>query len=106
MNFGLSLSVIKKIRSVLACHPEVQSAIIYGSRARGDFREGSDIDLTLLGGSDLGHQVLSRIIDELDELLLPYSFDLSLYKDITDTSVQDHIARVGQEFYHREQVSV
>ncbi len=50
-SFGLSESTLTKIRQVLAQHPAVQSAVIYGSRAKGNYRAGSDIDFTLHGDS-------------------------------------------------------
>ncbi len=100
MRFGLDERVIARIHEVLARHPQVEQAILYGSRAKGTYRPGSDIDLTLMG-ANLTWQDVSRIIHELDDLLLPYAFDISLYKDITDPDVLDHIRRVGVLFYQR-----
>ncbi|GIV16752.1 MAG: hypothetical protein KatS3mg022_2187 [Armatimonadota bacterium] len=99
--FGLRESVIAQICSVLARYPQVQKAILYGSRARGTYKNGSDIDLTLVGGEDLTLQVLYRIADELDDLLLPYTFDLSILSHIRDPDVLEHIQRVGVIFYKR-----
>jgi predicted nucleotidyltransferase len=79
----------------------VEKAVLYGSRAKGNYKNGSDIDLALVGGKDLTREVLYRIMDEIDELLLPYSFDLSLFHDITDPDVREHIQRVGCVFYER-----
>lgn len=102
MKFGLPDSVVERIGAVLARYPQVDQAILYGSRAKGTQRNGSDIDLTLRGGSDLDGKVLFRLIDELDELLLPYQIDLSLHADIRDPSVLEHIARVGSVFYTKQ----
>ena len=101
MKYGLKESAIEHIQSVLARHPEVKSAILYGSRSIGSFKTGSDIDLTLLGGEDLTMKTLYRIMDEIDDLLLPYTFDLSIHRDITDPDVLDHIQRVGVIFYQK-----
>ncbi len=101
MRFGLKETAIEMIQQVLARHPQVEEAILYGSRAKGNFRPGSDIDLTLRGGPELTWKVLYRIIRELDDLPLPYTFDISLLREIDDPGVLDHIQRVGVTFYRR-----
>ncbi|MBN4067435.1 nucleotidyltransferase domain-containing protein [Simkania negevensis] len=98
MLFGLTDENIKKIREVFAHYPQLKEVILYGSRAKGTFKHGSDIDLTLKGTS-LDLALLSRISDELDLLLLPYTFDLSIFKQISNQNLLDHIARVGRVFY-------
>ncbi|ADE15444.1 DNA polymerase beta domain protein region [Nitrosococcus halophilus Nc 4] len=103
MKYGLRESVIEKICAVLARHPQVEKAILYGSRARGNYKTGSDIDLTLVGGAGLTLSVLGKIMDELDDLLLPYTFDLSIFNQISDPEVIDHIRRVGVVFYERRE---
>jgi|SRR5581483_675862 predicted nucleotidyltransferase len=99
MKYGLSDRTIQSICEVLARHPQVRQAILYGSRAKGNFKRGSDIDLTLVGGADLTWRVLSIIMDELDDLLLPYTIDLSIFEMICDPDVVEHIRRVGIVFY-------
>ncbi len=101
MMFGLTESAIRKILAVFARYPQVEQAILYGSRAKGDYKTGSDIDLTLCGGDDLDLRVLYRIMDELDNLLLPYTIDLSIFAGISDPDVIAHIQRVGVVFYRR-----
>jgi len=101
MKYGLEAPTIARIQGVLASHGEVEKAILYGSRAKGNYKTGSDIDLTLLGGHALDLNVLYRIMDEIDDLLLPYTFDISLLHTITDQDVLDHIKRVGTVFYER-----
>lgn len=99
MTFGLKENVIKQIHSVFACYPQVKKAVLYGSRAKGNYTPGSDIDITLMGDNDLTLNVLYRIIHDLDDLLLPYSFDVSLFRHISDPDVVAHIQRVGVTFY-------
>lgn len=106
MNHGLSLSTVEKIRAVLARYPQVEQAILYGSRAKGNYKHGSDIDLTLRGGADLTLRVLYRILDDLDELLLPYTIDLSIWNDIGDPDVLAHIRRVGVLFYQKDALAL
>lgn len=104
LRFGLKESVIREIRAVFARYPQVDKAILYGSRAKGNYKIGSDIDLTLIGGEDLTLSVLTKIMNEIDDLLLPYTFDLSLYSHISDPDVIAHIQRVGSLLYERAAV--
>ncbi len=104
MNHGLSAATVERIVTVLAHYPEIERALLYGSRAKGSQRTGSDIDLTLFG-SRLNHALLLRLDNELDDLLLPYKFDLSLFADLTHPELIDHIHRVGVVFYERPPVN-
>jgi predicted nucleotidyltransferase len=99
--FGLPEKTVVEIGGVLAGHPAVEKAILYGSRAKENYKRGSDIDLTLVGNG-LDHRDLLKIMDELDELLLPYTIDLSILHMIDHAGLLDHIQRVGKEFYRRQ----
>jgi predicted nucleotidyltransferase len=105
MKYGLKDSTIEKICAVLARYPPVEKAVLYGSRAKGNYKNGSDIDLTLYGGADLTLSVLYKIMDELDDLLLPHTIDLSIFSTIGDSDVVEHIRRVGVTFYEKEAVA-
>lgn len=98
MTFGLSDTTLEKIRAVFAHYPEVDRVIIYGSRAIGTHKQGSDIDLTVMG-SHLTDAHLQQIALELDALNLPYLFDLSLFHMLDNASFLEHIHRVGQLLY-------
>ena len=98
--FGLPTPAVEKICGVLAQHPQVECAVLYGSRAKGNYKNGSDIDLTLQGDR-LGFQDLQKIMGELDDLLLPYTMDLSLFASLTHPGLLDHIRRVGVVFYEK-----
>ena len=98
MNHGLTTATVDRLQSVLAHYPEVEKAVLYGSRAKGTHRPGSDIDLTLCGGA-LNHTLLTRIDNELDDLLLPYQIDLSLISSLSHPALLDHIRRVGVVLY-------
>lgn len=100
--FGLKETTIEKICGVFAKFPQVEKAVLYGSRAKGNYKNGSDIDLTLYGGSDLTLNVLYKIATELDDLLLPYTIDLSIFGQLTDPEFIEHIQRVGLVFYERK----
>ncbi len=101
MKYGLPQSAIQDIGVVLSHYPQVEKAILYGSRAKGNYKNGSDIDLTLHGSKDLTLSVLFKIMDELDDLLLPYTIDLSIFDQISDPDVVEHIQRVGVTFYEK-----
>lgn len=101
LRFGLKETTIEKICDVLANYQEVEKAVIYGSRAKGNFKNGSDIDLTLHGNKDLTLNILYKILRELDDLLLPYTIDLSIFQDLHDLDFIDHIQRVGVVFYEK-----
>jgi predicted nucleotidyltransferase len=98
LRFGLSQQVIEKIQSVFAQFPQVERVVLYGSRAKGNYRQGSDIDLTFYGES-LHQIIVSNIAILLDDLMLPYTFDLSIFKQIENIELVEHIQRVGVEFY-------
>lgn len=97
---GLSQEALREIQGVLALYPEVEKAILYGSRATGTFKPGSDIDLTLTG-ENLTHNHLLGIMSDLDDLLLPWMIDLSLLADLDHPNLREHIGRVGQTLYER-----
>jgi predicted nucleotidyltransferase len=82
MNHGLTDGTVAQIHEVLARFPEVEKALLYGSRAKGNFKRGSDIDLTLLG-ADVTQKIMGQIQGELEDGLLPYRFDLSILSQIT-----------------------
>jgi len=103
MKHGLPEAVCEKIRSVLSRYPQVEQAILYGSRAKGNYRNGSDIDLALRGGADLTLNVIYRILDDFDDLLLPYTIHLSIFDHISDPDVLAHIRRVGVVFYEKRE---
>ncbi len=103
MKFGLNEATIERIRAVFAKYPQIEKAVLYGSRAKGNYRNGSDIDLTLFGGADLTLDVLHKIMAEIDDLLLPYTIDLSIFNTISDRDVVEHIQRIGVTFYEKQE---
>ena len=102
MKYGLSESTVEKISAVFSGFPAIERAVLYGSRAKGNFKTGSDIDLTLHGES-LTPRLCATIAETLDELLLPYGIDLSLFDSLDSLALREHIARVGVVFYRRHQ---
>lgn len=101
MKFGLKKEIIEQINGIFAKYPQLDQVILYGSRAKGNFKTGSDIDLTLKG-NDLDLSLIHKIDLELDDLLLPYTFDISIFKQISDADMIEHINRVGVIFYNKQ----
>lgn len=90
--------VIAAIVKVFFNFPVVEEVVLYGSRAMGNFRNGSDIDITLKGVG-LNLHVLNGISLVLDDLMLPYTFDISIYDHIDNEELISHIERKGVVFY-------
>lgn len=101
---GLKDIHIKKIQSVFSNFKAIDKAILYGSRAKGDYRNGSDIDLSLVGNT-LDLNILLRIENELDNLLLPYKIDLSIFHKIENADLIEHINRIGVVFYKKPDIN-
>lgn len=102
MPFGLSPAVIEEIRGVFRKHANVEQAILFGSRAKGNFSEGSDVDLALVGQATFSSRELSDIALQLDDLGLLYKIDLIDRAAHAATPLGEHVARVGKIFYARD----
>ena len=94
MPYGIPEPALESIRSTLLRHKGVTRAVLYGSRAKETFREGSDIDIAL-EGEGLSFDDLLRIESNLDALDLPWRFDVSLHAGLTHPDLLRHIQRVG-----------
>ena len=101
--FGLKESSIEKIEKVFSKNSKIQKVIIYGSRAKGNFSNASDIDLTIFS-NDLSTTDLFKITNELDDLMLPYKIDLSIFNQIDNQKLREHIQRVGLLFYQKKTI--
>jgi predicted nucleotidyltransferase len=101
MIYGLDDDDIRKINAVFSSHSAVQEVIIFGSRAIGNYKPGSDVDL-VVKGENLKHSDLLNLSVELDDLGALYTFDVQHYDAIRDADVLDHINRAGKQFYVKE----
>jgi len=93
----LVASELELVLSVLRQHPEIESATLFGSRAKGTHSDRSDVDLALAGS--LGALGAEAIAAELEELPLPYRFDVHALAAITYPPLLQHIERVGKVIY-------
>lgn len=95
--FGLGPEALELVREVFRRHPEVREVRVFGSRATGHFADNSDVDLAVRGSTD--PRIVGRIIRELDELPLPYIFDVQAYDAIRHPPLRQHIDEVGKTLY-------
>ena len=100
LKYGLEQQDIEDIIAVFKQRKEIESAVLFGSRAMDTHRPGSDIDIVLVGKS-LTHSNLLDIILALDELNLPYKFDIIIHDKIKEQALLEHITRVGKTLLNR-----
>jgi len=105
MRYGLSEETIRRIIEVFSSYVEIEAAALNGSRAKGNFKPGSDIDMALKG-PELNLKLLNKISIDLDDLLLPYTFDLSLYHQINSPDLIEHIKLVKKVIYKKGQTAI
>ncbi|MBU1822949.1 MAG: nucleotidyltransferase domain-containing protein [Bacteroidetes bacterium] len=100
--YGLLEADLTTIIQTLRKYPSVESAYLFGSRAKGDFRKGSDVDIALKGKA-LNFETLSQISYWLnEETTMPYRFDIVNYHSVHNDALLAHIDRIGLELYTKE----
>lgn len=92
--YGIPQSDLQQIVTILQNNPKIKEAILFGSRAKGNFESGSDIDIALKG-IDLSLEDILNAKTEIEELFLPWKVDLVNYHRIKENELIEHIARVG-----------
>lgn len=103
---GLFEADLQNVVSVLTQFPEVEYASIFGSRAKGNYKNGSDVDIALKG-KQLSFTILTRINSILnEETSMPYRFDVLNYETITNNELKEHIDRVGLVIYNKNNASI
>ena len=98
MRYGIKDDYWIRLCELFSNKPKIEKVILYGSRAKGNFKPFSDIDITLVGDK-LEHNDLLDITDGIEELLFPYMFDVSLYSSLKNEKLIEHIDRVGVVIY-------
>jgi predicted nucleotidyltransferase len=97
-DFGLDESVIQSLALVFSRYARIGAVLLYGSRASGDYRLDSDIDLTIMG-DELSEFQLLQLASEIEDLALTHYVDLSLFNEIDSPELLAHIKQVGRMFY-------
>ncbi|MBF0123877.1 MAG: nucleotidyltransferase domain-containing protein [Magnetococcales bacterium] len=101
---GLSDRELALMHTVFRQIPEIREVVVFGSRAKGNYRPQSDVDLALVGVAD---ELKAEAISEaLDQLPMPYKFDVKAYDGIRYPPLLEHIHRVGVSIYVREVLEV
>ena len=100
--FGLGVDTVKDIQGVIDQIGPIQKVLLYGSRAMGNYKAGSDVDITLIGHELTQNNSFYPLSKKLDDLCLPYEFDISIFKDLNDLNLVEHILRVGKVLYQRK----
>ena len=100
--FGLDVDTLRNIRKTIAQFPHIEKVLIYGSRAKGNYKAGSDIDITLVAEDLTLKNSVYPLSTALDDLYLPYTFDISIFDQLENPDFVDHILRVGKTFYQKE----
>ena len=97
-NFGLPERTITELLEYFRTRPEIEKVVVYGSRAKGTYRKGSDIDFAIWSDKEN----ISEIVSDLDELPTPYMFDVINYKILTHENIKKSIDNDGIVFYKRD----
>jgi len=98
-DFGLDERTLSLMQAVFEKHPNIREVRVFGSRAKGNSRRESDVDLAILGEVDA--VFASLLASELDDLPLPYQFDVQAYACIKHAPLREHIDRVGRTLFAR-----
>lgn len=93
--FGLERKTLHAITECFKQFPAITWVKVYGSRAKGNYRPGSDIDLAFSSPTDCSAQLLAA----LDELPTPYLFDVTHFESLQHQGLREHIERVGVVLY-------
>ena len=97
-NFGLPQRTLDELLNYFSQNPEIDKVMIFGSRAKGNYHNGSDIDFAIWTDE---HKTFFRIAGELDDLPTPYKFDVIDYKNLTHEGMKNSIDRDGILFYQK-----
>ncbi len=97
---GLKDSQLEEIRAFARKYPSIEKIVVYGSRAKGNYRPGSDVDLVLVG-KDLKLSDQLAFWNDLEDSYQPYFFDVAILHQIQNDSLLEHIQRVGKVIYQR-----
>ena len=97
---GLNDKECSVLQTLFAANERITEVILYGSRAKGNYKPFSDVDIVLVG-NDISHTDINRLYTSIDESLLPYKFDISLLSSLKNEELVAHIERVGITIYKR-----
>ena len=102
--YGILVSDMEDIVSILSAIPKTEKVVLFGSRAKGNFEPGSDIDISWMGDG-LGFEDVVKAGLEYDKLFLPYKLGLIIYSQISEPALMEHIRRGGVVLYEKHSIT-
>src|SRR5690606_2495564 len=96
--FGLTAEEMEIIFTIFRNSPEIKQVNIYGSRAKGNWKAGSDIDLVIMD-ENITSETIWKLKEAFEDSLLPYFVGLQLFSELPESDYKSHIKRIGQPFY-------
>jgi len=102
MNHGLPNQTLDTLDTIFRKYPGIKQAILYGSRAKGNYRAGSDIDMALMTDETFTRMDLLRVAGDFDDSDMPYMVDVLIYDALSNLELKAHIDRVGKVLYPRQ----
>lgn len=104
MDFGISQVDLMEIISILRKFPAIEKAVLFGSRVKGTFKKGSNVDIAIKG-KGINHEVVASLSSSLnEESSSPYYFDIVHLDNVSEKELLAHINRIGQCIYRREDI--
>ena len=100
MNCGLKDIELNKLNILFSKYSDIEKVVLYGSRAKGNYKMFSDVDITLMG-NNLSFYLRTKLAIDIDYLLLPYQFDISIFSLLSNPDLIEHIQRVGITIYQK-----
>ncbi len=101
---GLTDAEKNDLVAILEKNRKIEQVILFGSRVKGNYKAGSDIDLSLIG-KDLKLDDIVNAMIEIDKLFLPYKIDIIIYDRIEEKALKEHIDRVGITIFDRQSLA-
>jgi predicted nucleotidyltransferase len=99
--FGIKESSMDILKTIFSKYNQVEEVIIYGSRSKGNFTERSDLDIVICK-SKIDRHLVGKILFDIDNSNFPYTVDIQILEKIKSKSLLEHIIRVGQTLYKKE----
>ena len=99
MQYGLSERSHNTLKTIFNKYSGIKQVILYGSRAKGKYRPGSDIDISLKTDSSFTREKLLNITRDFEDSNMPYFVDVSIYDKISNHDLKAHIDRAGKILY-------
>jgi predicted nucleotidyltransferase len=99
MKYGLPQRTLNSMEKIFRNHKNIRQVVLYGSRAKGNYRNNSDIDITLKTEVGFTRQNLLRVISDFEDSDIPYLMDISIYETLDNENLKEHINRVGKVIF-------